>query len=35
MCNMQNRGAVSNETVVLRRWGMLQDNLVLSPELMM
>ena len=28
-------GYVSKETVVLRRWGVLQDNLVLSTELIM
>ena len=28
-------GKVSRETVVLRRWGVLQDNLVLSTELIM
>ena len=28
-------GQVSKETVVLRRWGVLQDNLVLSTELIM
>ena len=29
------RGYVSKETVKLRRWGVLQDNLVLSTELIM
>ena len=29
------KGQVSKETVVLRRWGVLQDNLVLSTELIM
>ena len=29
------RGLVSKETVVLRRWGVLQDNLVLSTKLIM
>ena len=28
-------GKVSKETVVLHRWGVLQDNLVLSTELKM
>ena len=29
------KGYVSKETVVLRRWGVLQDNLILSTELIM
>ena len=29
------KGVSSKETVVLRRWGVLQDNLVLSTELIM
>ena len=32
---MNKGGTVSKETVVLRRWGVLQDNLVLSTELIM
>ena len=30
---MNKRGKFSKETVVLRRWGALQDNLVLPTEL--
>ena len=32
---MNKGGEISKETVVLRRWGVLRDNLVLSNELIM
>ena len=33
--NRSNEGVVSKETVVLRRWGSVYKNLVLSTELIM
>ena len=35
MARVTNHKLLTNETVVLRRWGVLQDNLVLSIGLIM